>query len=123
MDRTLEVGSQNHLGRARVRLCGGGVLCRLSDGGLGCVGGIARRFDKLSNDVRGQAAIGRGRRRRPTGRCSYAADDVAAAHLGRALLLASTLGPEFLIGALVGIVLEVLSYFGDAMRMFFGRKE
>lgn len=40
-----------------------------------------------------------------------------------ALLLASALGPEFLIGALVGIVLEVLSYFGDAMRMFFGRKE
>lgn len=39
-----------------------------------------------------------------------------------ALLLASLLGPEFLIGALVGIVLEVFSYFGDAMRMFFGRK-
>lgn len=40
-----------------------------------------------------------------------------------ALLLASTLGPEFLIGVLVGVVLEVLSYFGDAMKLFFGRKE
>ena len=40
-----------------------------------------------------------------------------------ALLLASMLGPEFLIGTLVGVVMEVFSYFGDAMRMFFGRKE
>lgn len=40
-----------------------------------------------------------------------------------ALLLASTLGPEFLIGVLVGVVLEVLSYFGDAFKLFFGRKE
>lgn len=36
-----------------------------------------------------------------------------------ALLLASLLGPEFLIGALVGIVMEVFSYFKDAIRMFF----
>lgn len=38
-----------------------------------------------------------------------------------ALLLASLLGPEFVVGVLVGVVLEVLSYFGDAMRMFLGR--
>ena len=36
-----------------------------------------------------------------------------------ALLLASLLGPEFLIGALVGIVTEVFSYFKDAMRYVF----
>lgn len=37
------------------------------------------------------------------------------------LLLASLVSPEFLVGVLVGVVLEVLSYFGDAMRMFLGR--
>lgn len=40
-----------------------------------------------------------------------------------ALLLASSLGPEFLIGVLIGVVLEVLSYFGDAMKLFFRHKE
>lgn len=42
-----------------------------------------------------------------------------------ALLLASLLGPEFLIGALIGIVTEIFSYFKDAIQMFMalGRKE
>lgn len=40
-----------------------------------------------------------------------------------ALLLASMLGPEFLIGALIGIVTEVFSYFKDAMRLLLARKE
>lgn len=41
---------------------------------------------------------------------------------GGALYLASTVNPEFLIGALVGIVIEVLSYFGDAFKILFSRK-
>ena len=42
-----------------------------------------------------------------------------------ALLLASLLGPEFLIGALIGIVTEIFSYFKDAIQIFMalGRKE
>lgn len=40
-----------------------------------------------------------------------------------AIMLASLVGPEFMIGVLVGVVTEVFSYFKDAMRMFFARKE
>lgn len=39
-----------------------------------------------------------------------------------ALLLAARLGPAFLIGALIGVVLEVFSYFADAVRVFSGRR-
>lgn len=41
---------------------------------------------------------------------------------GGALFLASTVSPEFLVGALVGIVIEMLSYFGDAFKVLISRK-
>lgn len=36
-----------------------------------------------------------------------------------ALLLALRFGPEFLIGTLVGVVAEMITYMGDAARLFF----
>ena len=39
-----------------------------------------------------------------------------------ALLLAARLGPEFLIGVLVGLVAEVVTYIGDAVRLVFSRR-
>lgn len=40
-----------------------------------------------------------------------------------AIMLASLVSAEFMIGVLVGVITEVFSYFKDAMRMFFARKE
>lgn len=40
-----------------------------------------------------------------------------------ALLLASRLGPDFLVGVLVGLVLEVFTYLKDAARLLSGRRE
>lgn len=39
---------------------------------------------------------------------------------GAALFFASQLGAEFLIGVLIGVVIEMLSYMQDAFRTFFG---
>ena len=39
-----------------------------------------------------------------------------------ALLLAARLGPEFLIGVLVGLVAEMFTYIGDAVRLVFSRR-
>lgn len=39
-----------------------------------------------------------------------------------ALLLAARLGPEFLIGVLIGLIAEMVTYIGDVARFLFNRR-